>query len=225
MPRDSMDRQLHHLEDEVLLLGSMVEQAIINAVETLRRRDISAAQKIYDADRLINEKRFAIENNILIIIATQQPMAKDLRMLTALLEVITELERMGDYAKGIAKVVIRLGDSEIPVPIREITQMAELAVSMLHRALGAFIAENPSIAVTIPKEDDAVDGLYNRIYNNLVSSMIANPEVIDHANLLMWVAHNLERMADRVTNICERTVFITTGELFELDQTDDEDSE
>lgn len=225
MPRDSMDRQLHHLEDEVLLLGSMVEQAIINAVETLRRRDLSAAQKIYDADRLINEKRFAIENNILIIIATQQPMAKDLRMLTALLEVITELERMGDYAKGIAKVVIRLGDSEIPVPIREITQMAELAVSMLHRALGAFIAENPSIAVTIPKEDDAVDGLYNRIYNNLVSSMIANPEVIDHANLLMWVAHNLERMADRVTNICERTVFITTGELFELDQTDDEDSE
>jgi phosphate transport system protein len=220
-----MDRQLHHLEDEVLLLGSMVEQAIINAVETLRRRDMSAAQRIYDADRLINEKRFAIENNILIIIATQQPMAKDLRMLTALLEVITELERMGDYAKGIAKVVIRLGDSEIPVPIREITQMAELAVSMLHRALGAFIAENPSVAVTIPKEDDAVDGLYNRIYNNLVSSMIANPEVIDHANLLMWVAHNLERMADRVTNICERTVFITTGELLELDQTDDEDSE
>jgi len=225
MPRDSMDRQLYHLQDEVLLLGSMVEQAILNSVETLKGRDVVAAQKIYAADELVNEKRFAIENNILIIIATQQPMAKDLRMLTALLEVITELERMGDYAKGIAKVVMRLGDSEFPVPIRDITQMAELAVSMLHRALGAFIAENPSIAVTIPKEDDAVDGLYNRIYNNLVSSMIANPEVIDHANLIMWVAHNLERMADRVTNICERTVFITTGELLELDQTDDEDSE
>jgi len=225
MPRDSMDRQLYHLQDEVLLLGSMVEQAILNSVETLKGRDVVAAQKIYAADELVNEKRFAIENNILIIIATQQPMAKDLRMLTALLEVITELERMGDYAKGIAKVVMRLGDSEFPVPIRDITQMAELAVSMLHRALGAFIAENPSVAVTIPKEDDAVDGLYNRIYNNLVSSMIANPEVIDHANLIMWVAHNLERMADRVTNICERTVFITTGELLELDQTDDEDSE
>ena len=225
MPRNSMDHQLHQLEDEVLLLGSMVEQAVLKSVDALRLRDISVAHKIIIDDHLINEKRFAIENNILIIIATQQPMAKDLRLLTAMLEVITELERMGDYAKGIGKVVIRLEDSTIPVPIREISQMADLAVSMLHRALGAFIAENPSVAVTIPKEDDAVDGLYNRIYSNIVSTMIANPETIDHANLILWVAHNLERMADRVTNICERTVFITTGELLELDESDDEDSE
>lgn len=225
MPRDSMDRQLHHLQDEVLLLGSMVEQGVLNAVDALKRRDIPAAQHIYDADRAINSKRFAIENNILIIIATQQPMAKDLRLLTAMLEVITELERMGDYAKGIAKVVIRLEESTIPVPIRDIQQMADLAVSMLHRALGAFISENASLAMSLPKEDDQVDGLYIRIYNSLVASMIANPETIDHANLLLWVAHNLERMADRVTNICERTVFIATGELLELDQTDDEDAE
>jgi phosphate transport system protein len=225
MPRNTMDHQLHQLEDEVLLLGSMVEQAVLKSVDALKLRDISIAHKIIIDDHLINEKRFAIENNILIIIATQQPMAKDLRLLTAMLEVITELERMGDYAKGIGKVVIRLEDSTIPVPIREISQMADLAVSMLHRALGAFIAENPSVAVTIPKEDDAVDGLYNRIYSNVVSTMIANPETIDHANLILWVAHNLERMADRVTNICERTVFITTGELLELDESDDEDSE
>jgi phosphate transport system protein len=225
MPRNTMDHQLHQLEDEVLLLGSMVEQAVLTSVDALRLRNISVAHKIIIDDHLINEKRFAIENNILIIIATQQPMAKDLRLLTAMLEVITELERMGDYAKGIGKVVIRLEDSTIPVPIREISQMADLAVSMLHRALGAFIAENPSVAVTIPKEDDAVDGLYNRIYSNIVSTMIANPETIDHANLILWVAHNLERMADRVTNICERTVFITTGELLELDESDDEDSE
>jgi phosphate transport system protein len=225
MPRNTMDHQLHQLEDEVLLLGSMVEQAVLKSVDALKLRDISIAHKIIIDDHLINEKRFAIENNILIIIATQQPMAKDLRLLTAMLEVITELERMGDYGKGIGKVVIRLEDSTIPVPIREISQMADLAVSMLHRALGAFIAENPSVAVTIPKEDDAVDGLYNRIYSNVVSTMIANPETIDHANLILWVAHNLERMADRVTNICERTVFITTGELLELDESDDEDSE
>jgi len=225
MPRDSMDRQLHQLEDEVLLLGSMVEQAVLKSVDSLRLRNINDAQLVITNDHLINEKRFAIENNILIIIATQQPMAKDLRMLTAMLEVITELERMGDYAKGIGKVVIRLEESTIPIPIREIIEMADLAVSMLHRALGAFITENPSVAVTIPKEDDAVDGLYNRVHSNIISSMIANPEIIDHASLLLWVAHNLERMADRVTNICERTVFITTGELLELDQTDDEDSE
>jgi phosphate transport system protein len=225
MPRNSMDHQLHQLEDEVLLLGSMVEQAVLKSVDALRLRDSFVAHKIIVDDHFINEKRFAIENNILIIIATQQPMAKDLRLLTAMLEVITELERMGDYAKGIGKVVIRLEDSTIPVPNHEISQMADLAVSMLHRSLGAFIAENTSVAVTIPKEDDAVDGLYNRIYSNIVATMIANPETIDHANLILWVAHNLERMADRVTNICERTVFITTGELLELDESDDEDSE
>jgi len=218
-----MDRQLHQLEDEVLLLGSMVEQAVLNSVDVLSRRDIQAARQIYAADHLINEKRFAIENNILIIIATQQPMAKDLRLLTAMLEVITELERMGDYAKGIAKVTINLGSSTIPIPIRDFGKMADLAVSMLHRALGAFISENPSVAVIIPKEDDIIDGLFNKTYNHIISTMIANPETIDQANLLLWVAHNLERLADRVTNICERTVFITTGELLEFDQTDDEE--
>jgi len=225
MPRDTLERQIHQLQDEVLLLGSMVEQAVMKSIEALRLRDIHLARKIYNDDHLINEKRFAIENNILIIIATQQPMAGDLRKLTAILEIITELERMGDYAKGIGKVVINLENVEIPIPIRDISQMADAAVSMLHRALGAFISEDTAAASTIPMEDDAVDGLYVRISNHIVTSMIANPETIDHANLLMWVVHNLERMADRVTNICERTIFIITGELLELEQADDEDSE
>ncbi len=225
MPRDTLERQIHQLQDEVLLLGSMVEQAVLKSIEALRLRDIHLARKIYNDDHLINEKRFAIENNILIIIATQQPMARDLRKLTAILEIITELERMGDYAKGIGKVVINLENYEIPIPIRDISLMADSAVSMLHRALGAFISEDTAAASTIPMEDDAVDGLYVRISNHIVTSMIANPETIDHANLLMWVVHNLERMADRVTNICERTIFIVTGELLELEQADDEDSE
>jgi phosphate transport system protein len=225
MPRDTLDRQLHHLQDEVLLLGSMVEQAMLNAVDTLKNRDSEAAHQIYEDDYLINEKRFAIENAILILIATQQPIARDLRQLAAMLEVITEIERMGDYAKGIAKVTMKLEGSNISIPHRDLGHMAELAVSMLHRALSAFITENQNQASTIPLEDDEVDDLYNKIYHNLVSSMIANPETIDQANLIMWVAHNLERMADRVTNICERTVFIATGELLELDGTDDEDME
>lgn len=225
MPRDTLERQIHQLQDEVLLLGSMVEQAVLKSIEALRLRDIHLARKIYNDDHLINEKRFAIENNILIIIATQQPMARDLRKLTAILEIITELERMGDYAKGIGKVVINLENYEIPIPIRDISLMADSAVSMLHRALGAFISEDTAAASTIPMEDDAVDGLYVRISNHIVTSMIANPETIDHANLLMWIVHNLERMADRVTNICERTIFIVTGELLELEQADDEDSE
>jgi phosphate transport system protein len=222
MPRESLTKHISQIQDEVLLLGSMVEQAMLMAVDSLKRRDRVAARAIPQADQQINEKRFAIENAILILIATQQPMAHDLRILTAMLEVITELERMGDYAKGIAKVVIRLDDVDIPIPIRDIEQMAERAVSMLHKALTAFIAEDASLASAIPTEDDEVDRLYTQVYHFIVQSMIANPASIDHANLLMWVAHNIERMADRVTNICERTVFIATGELLEIDSSDDE---
>jgi phosphate transport system protein len=225
MPRETLDRQIHHLQDEVLLLGSMVEQAMLSAVEALQRRDMDTAKRIYNDDHLINEKRYAIENAILILIATQQPMARDLRLMAAILEVITELERMGDYAKGIAKISLRMGKHPISLATREFSTMASLAVDMLHRALGAFISENAQQAYQIPREDDQVDELYNKVYRGLVSAMIADPTVIDQANLLMWAAHNLERMADRVTNICERTVFIATGELMEMDTDDDEDRE
>jgi len=225
MPRESLTKHLIQIQDEVLLLGSMVEQAMRMAVDSLKRRDRSTAREIPKADQRINEKRFAIENAILILIATQQPMAHDLRFLTAMLEVSTELERMGDYAKGIAKVVIRLGDSVIPIPMRDIEKMTDLAISMLHRSLTAFIQEDATTASAIPIDDEQVDALYNDVYRFIVQAMISDPSIIDHANLLLWVAHNLERMADRVTNICERTVFIATGELLEIDSTDDESVE
>lgn len=225
MPRETLNRQIHQLQDEVLLLGSMVEQALIESVDALKRRDQDASRKVYAGDHIINEKRYAIENAILILIATQQPMARDLRLMAAILEVITELERMGDYAKGIAKVTLRLGDTELPVSMREFTTMTELTVGMLHRALGAFVEENAQEAHAIPAEDDQVDKLYTQIYHAIIAAMIANPSIIDQANQLMWVAHNIERTADRVTNICERTVFICTGELMEMDTDDEEENE
>jgi phosphate transport system protein len=203
----------------------MVEQALLASVNALRDRNQEASHKIYRDDHLINDKRFAIENAILILIATQQPMAHDLRFLAAILEVITELERMGDYAKGIAKVNGLLGNETISMPIVEIMRMSEISVNMLHRALSAFVAEDAVQARAIPVEDDLVDDLYNRVYHSLVNTMIADPKSIDHANYLLWVAHNLERTADRVTNICERTVFIATGELMELESEEDEDDE
>ncbi|HMN59442.1 MAG TPA: phosphate signaling complex protein PhoU [Anaerolinea sp.] len=224
MPRQTLDRQIHQLLDEVLLLGSMVEQALVNAVDALKRRDIPTANRIFRDDVLVNEKRYAMENAIIIIIATQQPMAHDLRLLASVLEADIELERIGDYAKGIAKVITRLGDADIPIPMREFSRMAELTSDMLHRALGAFITENAALARDIVEEDNAVDELYTKAYTAIVTSMIANPEIIDAANLLIWVAHNLERAADRVTNICERTVYIATGELFELDADDSEET-
>ncbi len=223
MPRLTLDRETRVVQDEMLILGSMVEQAILNAVDAFRRRDLEAAQEVVVNDGRINDKRFAIENRILILMATQSPLAHDLRLLAALLEIITELERIGDYAKGIAKVAIRLADEEVPVPFREISTMADLAISMLHRALSAFVNEDVEVAYALPQEDDQVDELYNNVSRKLVETMINNPSTIDHISQVSWVIHNLERTADRVTNICERIIFIATGDLIELDTTDDEE--
>jgi len=222
MVRETLNRQIRHILDETLLLGSMVEQAILNSVDALKKRDIQVSKTICEDDQIINDKRYAIENAVIILISTQQPVARDLRLLTAVLEISTELERIGDYAKGIARVVIKLQNENIPIPIREITRMAEVGVSMLHRALGAFVTENAQQASEIPAEDDEVDELYNQVNRFMVNAMIQDPSIIDNANLIMWVAHNLERTADRVTNLCERTVFITTGELMDMDTSDEE---
>ena len=225
MPRQSFDRMIHQLQDEVLLLGSMVEQALVLSVDTLKRRDVDTANQVIRNDSLINEKRFAIENGILMLMATQQPIAHDLRLLAAMLEVATELERIGDYAKSIAKATINLDDVDMAIPINELTAMAEQAASMLHRALGAFVTENVSQAYAIPKEDAQIDELYLQIYRSLVSTMVARPDLIDYINQLLWVDHNLERAADRVTNICERTIFTATGELLEMDNEDSDEIE
>jgi phosphate transport system protein len=217
MARDNLLLHIHQVQDELLLMGSMVEQATMRSIQALKKRDIEGAKAIYNEDNLINEKRYAIENSVLILIATQQPLAHDLRLMAALLEIAAEIERMGDYAKGIAKVVVKLGDLDLPMPLKEIEKMAALAIDMFHRALSAFIAEDPLAARKIPSEDDAVDDLYQKVQKDIVEVMIKQPELIDSANLFMWVAHNLERMADRVSNICERTVFVATGELGELE--------
>ena len=217
MPRETFERELQELKDELLILGSIVEQAVREAVEALKRRDLEAARRIYADDQKINEKRYEIEQDCLVLIATQQPMARDLRMLAAILEVNTELERIGDYAKGICKINLMLGTESLVKPLIDIPKMADLGLDMLHRALGAFIIGDADTARAIPDEDDQVDLLYNCVYNDLLKMMLANPEIISRANYLIWAAHNLERLADRVTNICERTVFLVTGEIIELD--------
>jgi phosphate transport system protein len=215
MARQAMEREIRKLKNEVLLLGSMAEEALLTAVDALCQRSPGAARKVFRSDQEINNRRFAIENAVLILIATQQPMAHDLRFLTAVLEVTTELERIGDYAKGIAKVVLSIGDEQFAVPSRDIQTMANKAISMLHRALGAFISEDEAIARIIPAEDDEVDAMYESIRMRSLKAMIDKPELINMTNYLLWVGHNLERTADRATNICERAVFITSGELVE----------
>jgi len=221
-PRETLDRALHEVLDEILVLGSMVEEAVRASVAALKQRDLKASEKLYAADDRINEKHFEIEDRCITLIATQQPMAKDLRTLAAVIEISTELERMGDYAKGIAKINILLGSEPLVKPLIDIPRMADLSIDMLHRSLGAFVARDVEAARKIPQEDDQIDGLYNQVYRELVTYMIADTSTIDRANFLLWAAHNLERLADRVTNICERTIYMATGEMRELDRSDNE---
>ncbi len=223
MPRQNLDHKIKNLFDHLLLLGSMVEQATLDAVQALKQRDLATAKEIYANDELINVERFAIENETMTILATQQPiMGRDLRILASVLEVCTELERMGDYAKGIARIALIMGNQPPVKPLIDIPRMASIAVEMLHQALSAFVAADAEQARSIPQRDDEVDMLYNQVNRELITYVIADPSTIDRANYLMWAAHNLERMADRVTNLCERTIYIETGEIRELDATDDE---
>jgi phosphate transport system protein len=220
MPRETFERELQRLEDEILVLGSMVENAIMESVETLKRRDMEGSRHLIVQDQLINEKRFAIEADALVLIATQQPMAGDLRTLAAILVIATELERVGDYAKGIARVDLMIGEGPLIKPLIDVPRMAEKACSMLRRALDAFVRRDVALARAIPTEDQEMDALYNQIYRELMTFIMADPRNIDQANHLLWVAHNLERAADRVTNICERVIFTVTGEMVEMDVED-----
>jgi phosphate transport system protein len=214
--RSGFHRELERLQDEVLVLGSMVEKAVSRSVDCLRRRDVAAARALEAEDVLINRKRFEIEEAALLQIATQQPMASDLRRLAAILHIVTDLERMGDYAAGIAHICVEIGDQPHIKPLIDIPRMADKDVSMLRRALDAFVERDVSAAEAIAAEDDEVDALYQQVYRELLTIMLANPRTIDQATHLLWVAHNLERVADRVQNICERVVFVVTGRMREF---------
>ncbi len=223
MPRLTFEQELLHLHDEILVLGSMVQTAIMTSVESLQQRDLETARRLIAEDRIINEKRFAIEAESLTLIATQQPMAGDLRTIAAVLEIATELERMGDYAKGISKINLLIGNNSLLKPLVDIPRMAEKAMDMLRRALDAFVRRDVALARAIPLEDNQVDDMYNQTYRELLKIIMANPSTLDQANYLLWAAHNLERAADRVTNICERVVFTVTGEMQEMDVEDGKD--
>ena len=222
MIRKTFENEMQQVKDEILVLGSMVEDAILGTVEALKKRDIKGAENILAADKEINKKRFEIESQLMILIATQQPMAHDLRFLASSMEIISELERMGDYAKGIANINIRMGDQPLLKPLIDVPRMAQKCTDMLHRALTAYVEEDVETAKAIPIEDDEVDALYNQVYRELMTFVISDPKTMERANWLLWVTHNLERVADRVTNICERTIFIATGEMEEIKSTDDE---
>ncbi|MGD8997405.1 MAG: phosphate signaling complex protein PhoU [Anaerolineae bacterium] len=217
MPRESLDRKLQGLIDQVLVLGSMVENALTESVEGLKRKDIEGSRRLIAHDRMINETRYEVEADALALIATQQPTARDLRAIAAVLDIASELERMGDYAKGIARINLMIGAQPFIKPLVDLPAMASRARDMLHESLEAFARGDADLARAIPGKDDQVDALYNQVYRELLTLIMANSSTIDQANHLLWAAHNLERAADRVTNICERVIFTVSGEMVELD--------
>ena len=213
----ALEKELKRLQDELIDLGVMVERTIIESVEILGKRQSEAAFHLIAADSEINRMRYSIESEALGLIARQQPMAKDLRSLAAILEIAGELERIADYSKGIAKITIKLGSQPLIKPLLDFPRMAALASDMLHRALLSLIDRDDATARSIPAEDRQIDDLYDQIYRELMTYVLSDPSNIEGVSHLIWVAHNLERTADRVVNICERVIFTVTGELIEFD--------
>lgn len=212
MSRKAFNQEMQDVKNEILLLASMVEEAVMESALALKDNDLDRSHRVLQNDMCINRKRFEIEISIIVLMATQQPAARDLRRLAANLEICSELERMGDYAKGIANINIRSEGLSLPRMLRHIYSMAEKAVDMLHRAMTTFADEDLKTAKAIIQDDDVIDECYSKLYYEAVHHVLGDPRNIERANYVIGVAHNLERLADRVTNICERVIYIITGE-------------
>jgi len=214
--RVGFEHDLQDLQDQVLSLGSMVEKAVVKSLEALKQQDIGLARRVVQEDNLINEQRFAIEEKCIHLLATQQPMAIDLRTIVAVLQMAVDLERMGDHAEGIGRITVLIGDQPLIKPLVDIPRMATLALDMLRRSLDAFLEGDTEKAKQVCIDDDEVDDLHDQVYNELLTYMLRDPRNITQATYLTWVAHNLERIADRCTNICEQVVFVETGRREQL---------
>jgi phosphate transport system protein len=216
MSRDLFRSELRQLQDDVLLLGSMTEKAILDAMESLRDGDLEWSRRIVDGDRAINAKRFEIEDRTMFVIASQQPMATDLRSLASVLYIITDLERMADHAEGIARINLTLEPEPRPRRLGYLPAMSDRAVAMLQNSLKAYIDGDIAAAQQICDADDEVDRLQDSVYDEAIRAMIADPSTIQRNTHLIWCAHNLERIGDRCTNICERIIYTATGQMTEL---------
>ncbi|MGD0765914.1 MAG: phosphate signaling complex protein PhoU [Dehalococcoidia bacterium] len=216
MARTLLERLLAEIQEEMLVMADMVESAIPRSIQALKSRDLDLARQVIADDIKVNLKRYNTEERCLELIATQQPLAGDLRTIVAVLYMIVDLERIGDHAEGIAKIVVMLADEPPLKPYIDLPRMADIAVDMLRESLEAFKHRDAERARAVMDRDDEVDALYDQVYRELLTYMINDPRTIQRATRLIWVAHNLERIADRVTNICERVIYLVTGKVEEL---------
>ena len=215
MLRLDLDRQLGQLQQEVVSLAEIVDKATMRAVDALKRRDLVESQQVVQEDDYIDQKRYEIEDRCIDLIATQQPMARDLRAIIALLHITTELERMGDYAEGIAKISLLMGEEAPLKPLIDIPRMAEKATLMLRNSIDSLVSRDMVKANQVLQDDDEVDDLYDQVYRELLVFMLQDPQTIQRATYLLWAAHDLERIADRATNIAERVIYLVSGKMVE----------
>tara|TARA_B100001013_G_scaffold340705_1_gene264256 strand:+ start:1200 stop:1865 length:666 start_codon:yes stop_codon:yes gene_type:complete len=216
MLRSEFHADLQKLQDDLLNLGSMVEKATTKAIDALKTRDLPLSRQVIEEDDVIDDIRYEIEARCEDLIAKQQPLATDLRLIIAIMHIVGELERIGDYAEGVAKISLAMGDEAPLKPLIDIPRMAQKASLMTRQSLDALVERDVDLAITVAESDDEVDALYDQIFRELVTFMIEDPRTIQRATYLLWVAHDLERIADRATNIAERVVYLVTGELSKL---------
>jgi phosphate transport system protein len=218
MLRKELDHEIQTIKNEVGALEHMVAQAVKKSALALKNNDIGQAHILYEYDSEINQMRYEIEGSVIATMATQQPIARDLRILASILTLVKELERVGDYAKGISKINIRSGGLSLPGILADLNFMAQKASTMLHNAIESFLEEDEEKARLVAREDKVIDSLYQKIYYDALDLVIDDPRNIERINYVLWAAHNLERIGDRAANICERTVFVTTGKFAQLSQ-------
>ncbi len=216
MPRLNFDTQLSQLKNDVLDLGLDAGRAIVNGVEALKTRDRALAHSLIEQDDEINRTRYEIEERCYTLMATQQPLARDLREIISVLLIAIELERIADHAKNLAEIVIYMGDKPLLKPLIDIPRMAEICGVMLNQALEAFAKNDADAAVAVCNTDDQIDDLYKQVFRELMTYIVEDPRTVTRAMNLLFAAHNLERIGDRITNIGERVIYVTTGRLEEL---------
>ena len=217
MPREQFQRQIAALQDGVLEMGSMVERAVERAMQALMDRDVVLARSVIDEDKDINAVGYHLQNACISLLAQQAPMARDLRIIVSVTAIMSDLERMGDHAEGIGRIVVTMQDEPLVKPLIDLPIMAGKATEMLRNAVQAFVDQDTDAAYRVGSADDEVDRLYDQIYADLIQIMVGDPSTVEPATHLLWVAHNLERIADRATNIAERTVYSATGMLPQMD--------
>lgn len=218
MVRQVFHEQIRELLEDLLEMGQMVADSIDRAVQALAKQNEDLAQQVIDFDDEINAFQREIDEKCLVLIATQQPMASDLRAILAVSNIAAELERIGDYSEGIARLAIKLAGKPLLKPLIDIPRMAEEGRRMLLTSLEAFARQDVETAAQIGKADDVVDALYDQVYRELLVFMMEEPRTITQATYLLWVAHNLERIADRTTNIAERVIFMDSGKIVDLNR-------